>query len=301
MKRCVNLSFSISVLEGVLIGSHSPQVEVEVRRNVFGPENAERLTSRFVGGESEVRGAVGDYLRWLKEDSQKRAEGIIDDLKSAEEEIKRRLSPRIHDHTLDPSQQVVEEIHRSTSEPIEEGGWASDDSDTRASRPTVPKSLGGKKPKRKGSVKTKYIRHSTPNSPNDSPEHSKARGDRSATPSPHRYGRYGGSGIPVLRTTSWDVGSPYRHSRPPSMHTDSRRGSVRNLRIESLRTAGIPGSPRELSPARSVRFADSHPPRTPLSTQGTFPSTLQQQRPEDKEEGTSGGGRIAFELPGDKN
>ena len=281
------------------------QVEVEVRRNVFGSENAERVTSRFVGGESEVKSAVGDYLRWLKEDTQKHAEGLMDGLKSAEAEIKRRLSPKVHSRTLDPPQPVPEEIHRSASGTVEEDDWASDNSDTRASRPTKPKSLGGKSAfsfKRKGSAKgKKYVRPSTAPTPTESREHSKARGDRSATPSPHRYGRFGGSGIPVSRTASWDVGSPYYHPRSPSMQPDSRRGSVRNLRIESLRTAGIPGSPRELSPARSVRFADSHPPRTPLPIQDSSTPTPSQSRFADKEEDTSRSGKVAFELPSDKH
>jgi len=277
------------------------QVEVEVRRNVHGPENAERMTSRFVGGESEVRNAVGGYLRWLKEDAQNRAEGLADGLKSAEVEIKRRLSPRMHSNTLDPPQPVAEEIHRSTSEPVGEDGWASDNSDTRAPRPTKPKLLGGKTAhsfKRKGSTKTK--KHPRPSSGlNESRgEHSKALGDRSSTPSPYRHG---GTGIPVSRTVSWDVGSPYHRSRPPSLHTDSRRGSVKNLRIESLRTAGMPGSPRELSPARSVRFADSHPPRTALPMQDPSTATTSQSGPGDRDEDSSRIGKVAFELPGDKH
>ena len=284
------------------MGSFSTQVEVEVRRNVHGSENAERVTSRFVGGESEVRNAVGDYLRWLKEDAQKRAGGFADDLKSAEVEIKRRLSPRMHGHTLDPPQPVAEEIHRSTSEPAGEDGWASDNSDTRTSRPTKPKLLGGKTAhsfKRKGSTRAKkYLRPSTDQTESRG-EHSKALNDRSSTPSPYRHGPRGGTGISMSRTTSWDVNSPHHHSRPPSLHTDSRKGSVRNLRIESLRTAGIPGSPRELSPARSVRFADSHPPRTSLPIQDTSAAVTSQSGSGDKEEDTSRTGKVAFELPSD--
>ena len=281
------------------------QVEVEVRRNVFGPENAERVTSRFVGGESEVKSAVGDYLRWLKEDTKKHAEELMDGLKSVEEEIKQRLSPKVHNRSFDPSQAVAEETDQPTPEPVEADGWGSDNSDTRASRPTKPKSLGGKATlpfKRKGSMKArKHVRPSTADSPNDSREPSKTRGDRSSTPSPHRYGRFGGTGIPVSRTASWDVGSPYYNPRSTSTHPDSRRGSVRNLRIESLRTAGMPGSPRELSPARSVRFVDSHSPRSPLPTQDTPVSSPLQSRSADKEEDPSRNSKVAFELPSDKH
>jgi len=228
----------------------------------------------------------------------------MDGLKSAEMEVKRHLSPKVHRRTPDPSQQIVEEIRRSTSEPAEEDDWASDNSETRASRPTTTKSLGAKTALpfiRKGSSKKKKknIRPST--APNISREHSKVRDDRSSTPSPHRFGPLGGSGIPVSRTTSWDVGSRYHHSRSGSMHPDSRRGSVRNLRIESLRTAGMPGSPRELSPARSVRFADSHPPRTPLPIQDMSMATTSQSGPADKEEDYfSRNSKVAFELPTDK-
>jgi hypothetical protein len=42
------------------------------------------MTSQLVGRETEVRSAISDYLRWLKEDAQKHAEGII---RSAEMEI----------------------------------------------------------------------------------------------------------------------------------------------------------------------------------------------------------------------
>ena len=258
----------------ILMCSPLTQVEVEVRRNVFGPENAERITSRFAGKDSEVRSAVGDYLRWLKEDTHRHAEGLMEGLKSAEEEIKRRLSPKIRNLALDLPQPGVDE----------EDGWASDTSDTRASRPTVPKSLGGKSAvpsKGKGSAKTKkHIRPSTAGSPSYSREHSEVRGD---TPSPHRHSRPGGSGLPISRTATWEAGSPYYHPRSPSIHPDSRRGSVRNLRIESLRSAGMPGSPRELSPARSVRFADSHPPRTPLPVQDLSASTSSQPRPGGRE------------------
>ena len=281
----------------------STQVEVEVRRNVYGPENAERMTSRFVGGESEVRSAVGDYLRWLKEDAHKRAEGLADGLKSAEVEIKRRLSPKMHNRILDP-QSVVEETHQLTSEPAEDD-WASDNSDTRASRPTKTKSLGGKATlpfTRKGSAKKKkYIRPSTVETPDISREHSKVRDDRSPTPSPHRYGRHRGTGIPVSRTTSWDVSSPYYDPRPSSMLPDSRRGSIRNLRIDSLRTGGMPGSPRELSPARSVRFADSHPPRASLPIHDTSAASTSQLGPGDREEDSSRTGKVAFGLPSDRH
>lgn len=303
MERCVCLS-SVTIFQGTLIGSLAIQVEVEVRRNVYGSENAERMTSRFVGGESEVRGAVSDYLRWLKEDAHKRAEGLVDGLKSAEVEIKRHLSPKTHDRTLGPPHLAVEEIHRSTSEPIEDS-QASDNIDTRASRSTNTKSLGGKATlpfKHKGSAKKKkYIQPSTAETLNISREQSKVREDRSSTPSPHRHSRHGGTGVPVLRTTSWDVGSPYYHPRSSSIHTDSRIGSVRNLRIESLRTAGMPGSPRELSPARSVRFADSHPPRQPLPMQDTSAATTLQSGPADREEDSSRIGRVAFELPNGKD
>lgn len=276
-------------LQKILIAFCPIQVEVEVRRNVYGPENAERMTHRFVGGQSEVRSAVGDYLRWLKEDAHKRAEGLIGGLKSAEVEIKRHLSPKTHDRTLDPQTQP---------EPAEDG-WESDNSETRASRSTNTKSLGGKATlpfKRKGSAKKKYIRPSPAETPNISREHSRVPDDRSSTPSPHRYTRRGGTGIPVSRTTSWDVGSPYYNPRPSTSHPDSRRGSIRNLRIESLRSAGMPGSPRELSPARSVRFVDSHPPRTSLPMQDTSQS------------GQAGGGddslrtgKAAFESLTDKH
>lgn len=261
------------------------------------------MTSRFAGRESEVRNAVGDYLRWLREDAHKRAEGFKDDLKSAEVEIKRRLSPKQHNRARDPLQPAVEEMHQSTSEPVE-GDWASDDSDTRASRPTNTKSLHGKATfpfKHKESAKKrKHVRPSTVETPNISREHSRVRGDRSSTPSPHRHGPRG-TGIPVLRTTSWDVGSLYYHPRPTSAQTDSRRGSIRNLRIDSLRTAGMPGSPRELSPARSVRFADSHPPRLPLPMQDTSVATTSQSRPGEGDEDSPRTGKVAFELPSDKH
>lgn len=258
------------------------------------------MTSRFAGGESEVRSAVGDYLRWLKEDAHKRAEGLMDGLKSTEAEIKRHLSPKVHHRTLD-SHAAMEEVQRSPSDSVEDG-WVSDNSDTRASRPTRTKSLGGKTAlpsKSKGTAKKKHIRPSTVETPNISREHSRVREDRSSTPSPQRYGRRRGTGIPVSRTTSWDLVSSY-HPRSDSMHADSRRGSVRNLRIESLRLGGMPGSPRELSPARSVRFADSHPPRTPLPPMDTPAAGTSQLGPGDKDEDSPRNGKVAFELPSDR-
>lgn len=64
----------------------------------------------------------------------------------------------------------------------------------------------------------------------------------------------------------------------------------------------MPGSPRELSPARSVRFVDSHPPRTPLPMPDTATSGSSQLRPGDKEEDDlPKNGKVAFELPGDKH
>jgi hypothetical protein len=210
----------------------------------------------------------------------------MDDLRSAEAEIRRHLSPKVHNRALD-SQPAVEEVHRSPAESADEDGWASDNSETRPSRPTGTKSLF----KHKGSKK--HIRPSTVETPNISREHSRTREDRSSTPSPQPYGRHHrGSGIPVSRTASWDMISSY-HSRPPSVYTDSRRGSVRNLRIESLRTSGMPGSPRELSPARSVRFADSHPPRASLHLQDAS-----QSGHVDKDQDPSR--KVAFELPSDK-
>jgi hypothetical protein len=260
------------------------------------------MTSRFVGGESEVRNAVGDYLRWLKEDTHKRAEGLVNGLKSTEEEIKRHLSPKMHHRTPD-SNSTVEEVQRSPSELVEEDGWVSDNSDTRASRPTKTKSLGGKTTlpsKSRGSAK-KYIRPSTAPTPNISREHSRVREDRSSTPSPQRYGRHHrGTGIPVSRATSWDLVSSY-HPQSDSVHTDSRRGSVRNLRIDSLRFSGMPGSPRELSPARSVRFVDSHPPRTPLPLQDTSAAGTSQSGQGDNDEDSPRNAKVAFELPGDKH
>ena len=264
---------------GVLMYCFLTQVEVEVRRNVYAPENVERMTSRFAGGESEVRNAVGGYLRWLKEDAQKHAEGFMDDLRSAEAEIKRHFNPIVHNNTLD-SQPAVEEVRRSPAESADEDGWASDNNCTRVSRSTRTKSLS----KQRGFKK--HIRPSTVETPNISREHSRAPGDRSSTPSPQPHGRLRGTGIPVSRTASWDMISSH-HPRPASVyHPDSRRGSVRNLRIDSLRTAGMPGSPRELSPARSVRFVDSPPPRTSLPSQ------------DDK--GQDPSRKVAFELPSDK-
>jgi hypothetical protein len=192
----------------------------------------------------------------------------------------------------------VEESHPSPSESVGEDGWASDGSDTRAPRPTRTKSLGGKR-----TLASKYggskKRPSTADTPNISPEYSRTRRDRSRTPSPPRYS-WGGTGLPVSRTTSWDLNSP-NHSRPGSVYfTDSRRGSVRNLRIESLRTAGMPGSPRELSPARSVRFADTHPPRTPLPFQDASAAGTSHLGHGDKDQDSSRNPKVAFDLPDEK-
>lgn len=281
---CAHISRSVS---GVLIGCFPAQVEVEVVRNVDARDGTERLTSRFVGEHSEVRNAVSDYLRWLKEDAHKRAEGIMGSLKSAEEDIKRRLSPKMHSLTLD-SQPAVKEVH-SPAGSVGESGWASDKSDTRESRPTKTKSLHIISPP-KHTRHSKYNRPSTAETPNISREHSRSRADRSSTPSPQPYGRRG-TGIPVSRTNSWDLGSLYNPRPSSAGYPDSRRGSVRNLRIESLRTAGMPGSPRELSPARSVRFVDSHPPR--------LQDTLQSGHG-DNEQDSPRATKVAFELPNGK-
>jgi hypothetical protein len=223
----------------------------------------------------------------------------MDGLKSAEVGVKRHLSPKMHNH----SQLAAEQVHRSPSEPVEEEEWASDNSDTRTSRPTKTKSLGGKATlpfKRRGSGKRKHTRPSTAETPNISRDQSRAREDRSSTPSPQRYDRHRGTGLPVSRTTSWDLVSSY-HPRPGSVHPDSRRGSVRNLRIESLRSGGMPGSPRELSPARSVRFADSRPPRTPPHLLDTSAAGAPQWGQGDKEDDSPRGGKVVFEVPSDKH
>ena len=230
------------------------------------------MTSRFVGGESEVRTAVLDYLHWLKEDTHKHAEGLVVGLKSAEAELKRHLNPKVHHNSPLSSQLAVEEVSPSPSELVEEGGWVSDDSKTRTSRPTKTKSLGGKTTrsfKRRGSGKTKKpIRPSTAPTPSTPRTHPRVREGRSSSPSSQPYPLQRRTGVPISRTASWDLASPY-HSRSNSLLPDSRKGSVWNLRIESLRSAGMPGSPRELSPARSVRFVDSHPSRTPPYSQDT--------------------------------
>lgn len=293
-------------LSGILIGCFPAQVEVEVRRNVYAPENAKRMTSRFSGEEPEVRNAVSDYLHSLKEGARKHAEGIADDLRSAEVEIKQRLSPMMLNRTLDS--QLVE----SPAESAEEDERASDNNNTRVSRPTKPKSLGGKttrSQKHRGPLKA---RPSTAETPNTSREHSRAWGDRSSTPSPQRHSQQRGTGVPVSRTTSWDLTSSYR---PP---TDSRRGSIRNLRIDSLRLSGMPGTPRELSPARSVRFANSHRPRSSLPGTPTrelsparsvrFADSHQPRPPlpsqdtsqsgsGDKDQDSSRNSKVVFELP----
>jgi hypothetical protein len=85
---------------------------------------------------------------------------------------------------------------------------------------------------------------------------------------------------------------------PAFLDNDSRAGSLRNLRLENLRQVGA-HSPREQSPARSVRFVDNE--RANVNSSRTFtsppiegPGSSQSNSFSDDED--SAKGKVTFEA-----
>jgi len=170
------------------------------------------------------------------------------------------------------SQEVDEKLPKSVSPPEDEAddGWASEGSGSGTSargsrtrsRSSKQKILGkshvGQGSRRRNSFRSKRI-----------------GGPAARAPVEEEAPASRGSMTPVRRG-------------PAFLDNDSRAGSLRNIRLENLRQIGTQ-SPREHSPARSVRFVDNervnaNAPRTFTSSSIKGPSSSQRNSLSDDED-----------------
>lgn len=249
------------------------QVEVEVQRNAYCPSEAERITRAFRGSHTTVHHAadtfIGEVMRHIPHDVEADLPGGNDTGK-----LPQQPSHLHGEATVAHAPDVVHVMLNASSEPDvaiipedEEDGWVSDQSSPESAlvekehQQTVKgaSSRAGKKrriDRRRSSI---HIHHLS-RLPSPPPKGiSTSESSSAPTPGPSTPTRdIPSSTIPETPTSPMDTTDEEPRGRSPPASTPSTtaiRRHPRHMRIMSLR--GSETGSREVSPARSIRWADA--------------------------------------------
>lgn len=259
------------------------QVEVEVQRNAYGPSEAERITRAFRGSHTAVHRAadtfVGEVMRHITYDVEAGLEGVFG-LPSGDDDAGELPNQPSHLHgeaTVAHAPDVVHVMLNASSEPDiavlredEEDGWVSDQSSPESAsvekgHQQTTKSAtnrAGKKrriDRRRSSI---HIHHQS-RFPSPTPESSSAPTEGPSTPTREMPS----STVPETLTSSMDTTDEEPRGRPPPASAPSTiaiRRHPRHMRIMSLR--GSETGSREVSPVRSIRWADADAGSSPATS-----------------------------------
>jgi hypothetical protein len=251
------------------------QVEVEVKRNAYGPSEAERITRAFRGSHAAVHHAadtfIGEVMRHIPHDVEaglRGAFGLPGDNDTGK--LPRRPSHLHGEATVAHAPDVVHDMLNASSEPdvaiIREDGedeWVSDQSSPesasveKGNQQTV-KSASNRAGKRRRIDRRRSSVHLHQHSrfpsliqkPISTSESSPCPTAGSSTPTRS-------STVPETPTFPMDSADEPRGRLPPASapSTIATRRHPRHMRIMSLR--GSETVSREVSPARSIRWADA--------------------------------------------
>ena len=256
------------------------QVEVEVQRNAYGPSEAERITRAFRGNHVAVHRAadtfIGEVMRHIPHDAEAGLEGAFG-LPSGDDntgKLPHQPSHLYGEATVAHAPDVVHAMLNASSEPDaaiiredEEDGWVSDQS----SPESAPVEKGHQQPiksasnrvgkkrridRRRSSIHTHHqSRFSSPTPQGISTsESSSAPTESPSTPTRD----IPSSTVPETLTSSIGATDEEPRGRPPPVSAPSTiaiRRHPRHMRIMSLR--GSETGSREVSPVRSIRWADA--------------------------------------------
>lgn len=202
-------------------------------------------------------------------------------------------------HKAEELEQRLKEIVKGDEEDDE--GWASDTSS--------PPTTGGSGDARR---RSKSPRSKVPPKLGTTARASKRRNSmRRGILSPHRVGSPGPSSPvaeePRGRNLSINITSPTSEPASPGSQPGTPGSSIRHARLDRVHALS-PGS-RDVSPSRSIRFADSQQdptrsgaatPRLSVYQDSSSGSATPAERPEPTGETAEGRGKITFELPDPK-
>ncbi|KAI0299685.1 Sodium/hydrogen exchanger family-domain-containing protein [Multifurca ochricompacta] len=252
------------------------EVEVEVQRNAYGPSEAERITRAFRGGRAAVYHSAGAFLggvmRHVPHDIEAGVKGVLhggDNIGV------------LHTRPSHPHQQGEDTVKTSEPTPVfqnlstepeeiavirqaDEDEWVSDQSATEDAQivkdhQRVTKGASGRSPKKKRFDRQRSSAHPRIPLPAPIDTSGSVESDTAPTTALSTSTRdFPGSSIPEIPSSSTDaVDDEPRGRTPPASasSTFSARRRPRHMRIVSLR--GSETGSREVSPARSIRWADA--------------------------------------------
>jgi hypothetical protein len=265
------------------------QVEVEVQRNAYGPSEAERITRAFRGSHAAVHRAadtfVSEVMRHIPHDVAAGLEGAFG-LPSGDDDTGKLPNQPSHLHgeaIVAHAPDVVHVMLNASSEPDvtiiredEEDGWVSDQSSPESAsvekgHQQTTKSASnraGKKRRIDRRHSSIHIHHhsSFPSPPPkgiSTSESSSAPTEGPSTPIQDMPS----STVPETLTSSMDTTDEEPRGRPPPASAPSTiaiRRHPRHMRIMSLR--GSETGSREVSPVRSIRWADADAGSSPATS-----------------------------------
>jgi len=232
------------------------EVEVEVQRNAYGPSDTERLTRAFRGGHAVAHHAadtfIGELMRQVPHDVEASPEGA----RSCNDVGASQLSDQ---NSLHPHGEGA--VHSPDSAQDEDDEWVSDQSspaDTSVEKGQHAKTSRVSKRRRSDRHRSSVHHHSRlPHPTPISRSTSTNSGVTVATDPPPLAPDLPSLPAPGPSSSPTDADEEPRGRTPLSAAPSSSaaRRQPRHMRIVSLR--GSAAGSREVSPARSVRWADT--------------------------------------------
>ncbi len=298
-------------------------MEVEVQRNAYGPHEttthrvrvAEDASATVIGEiRDRIRHAphdVADILDLAEQRVRHEAHEMGERTKEAGHAAMLALSPQ-----SSPQQKREKNSDRAPREGggagSEDDGWMSDQSGGTPSGTTgkarskspkikIPKTkIATSRPVGSGSRKRTSIRRGLLGQRPQVIQRSQSEDldvRRSAVPEAEAEAEESTSGSGA-HTPDEGRGRSSGQRPPPGPRHGSGVHTPRHMRIDSIRSAT---QSREMSPARSVRFADEHPDRsghaTPKIVSSTSPSSPAETEAEGEQEDDSPRSQVRFSLP----
>ena len=267
----------------MLLLNEMPQVEVEVQSNAYGQSEAERITRAFRGGHAAVHRAadsfIGGMMRHVPHEVEAGLKGVLgsragDDVSvpphqrpylqsAASHTPEGRTTLLAHESAHAVSNLSAEPETASVRQEEEEDGWVSDpswpeDVPLEKGHQQTAKPLRSRSNKRKRTDRHRSSGHVHHHSrlpfhaaidiSTSTPKSSSASASGSSTPAPN---------VPSLPSPTDTADEEPRGRRMPGSgpSTSAIQTLPRHMRIMSLR--GSETASREVSPVRSVRWADA--------------------------------------------
>jgi len=287
------------------------QVEVEVERNAYGPSEAERITRAFRGSHAAVHHAadtfIGEVMRHIPHDVEaglKSAFGLPGDGDAGK--LPHRPSHLHGEATVAHAPDVVHDMLNASSGPDvaiiredEEDGWVSDQSSPESAsvekgNQQTAKSASnraGKKrriDRRRSSIHLRQHSRFPPPTPKGIPTPESSSSPTAGSSTPTRDMR--SSTVPETPTSPMDPTDEEPRGRPPpasAPSTIATRRHPRHMRVMSLR--GSETGSREVSPARSIRWADADAGPSPATARWPQSPSAQGSRAPSPGPSTPGG------------